>query len=97
MRKTREILRLVWLCSQSRRDTATACGVCKSTVDATSNRASAAGLSWPLPVDFDDEALERRPYPPAVHPAVRKLSQSDWQALHDELANNKKLSLMLLW
>ena len=99
MRKTREILRLVWLCNQSRRDTATACGVCKSTVDATINRATAAGLFWPLPVDFDDEALERRLYPPAVHPAVRKLSQPDWQALHDELANdkNKKLSLMLLW
>jgi transposase len=68
-------------------------------VDATINRATAAGLSWPLPVDFDDEALERRLYPPAVHPAVRKLSQPDWRALHDELANdkNKKLSLMLLW
>jgi hypothetical protein len=68
-------------------------------VDATVNRASAAGLSWPLPVDVDDEALERRLYPPAVHPTVRKLSQPDWRALHDELANdkNKKLSLMLLW
>ena len=72
-------------------------GVGKSTVDATISRATAAGLSWPLPSDLDDEALERRLYPPAVHPSSRKLSQPDWQSLHDELANNKKLSLMLLW
>jgi transposase len=97
MRKTREILRLVWLCSQSRRDTARTCGVGKSTVDATINRATAAGLSWPLPLDLDDEALERRLYPPVVHPSFRKLSQPDWQALHDELATKDKLSLMLLW
>jgi len=35
MRKTREILRLVWSCNQSRRDTARTCGVGKSTVNAT--------------------------------------------------------------
>ena len=49
MRKIREILRLVWLCNQSRRDIASSCGVGKSTVDDTINRAVAAGLSWPLP------------------------------------------------
>ena len=43
MRKIREILRLVWGCNQSRRDTAKACGVGKSTVDDTINRAIAAG------------------------------------------------------
>ena len=68
MRKTREILRLVWSCNQSRRDTARTCGVGKSTVNDTINRATAAGLSWPLPSDLDDEALERRLYPPVVNP-----------------------------
>lgn len=58
MRKIREILRLVWSCGQSRRDTATACGVGKTTVDDTINRATAAGLSWPLSVDLDDDAFE---------------------------------------
>jgi transposase len=97
MRKTREILRLVWSCDQSRRDTARTCGVGKSTVNDTMNRAIAAGLSWPLPSDLDDEALERRLYPPVVSPASRKLPQPDWQALHDELVKHKKLTLMLLW
>jgi len=97
MRKTREILRLIWSCKQSRRDTARTCGVGKSTVDATINRATAAGLSWPLPLAFDDETLERRLYPPTVNPVSRKLSQPDWQSMHDELAKHKKLTLMLLW
>jgi hypothetical protein len=97
MRKIREILRLAWLCGQSRRDTARTCGVSKSTVDATISRATAAGFSWPLPSDLDDEALERRLYPPVVAPTHRKLSQPDWQSLHDELAKNKQLTLMLLW
>jgi|GEM_PF-3928100 len=32
-----------------------------------------------------------------VYPSFRKLFQPDWQDLHDELANNKNMSLMLLW
>jgi transposase len=95
MRKIREILRLVWSCNQSRRDTATACGVGKTTVDDTINRATAAGLSWP--VDIDDEALERLLYPSPLPASSRKLSQPDWQALHDQLAKHKNLTLMLLW
>ena len=95
MRKIREILRLVWGCNQSRRDTAKTCGVGKSTVDDTINRAIAAGLSWP--VELDDEALEKRLYPPVQAPSSRKLRQPDWQALHDELSRHKHLTLMLLW
>lgn len=95
MRKIREILRLVWSCGQSRRDTATTCGVGKTTVDDTINRAIAAGLSWPL--ELDDEALENRLYPPSVPRSSRKLTEPDWQAKHDELVSNKNLTLMLLW
>ena len=97
MRKTREILRLVWFCNQSRRETARTCGVGKSTVNDTITRATAANLTWPLSSDLDDEALENRLYPPLVKPSSRKLSQPDWQALHDELTKHKKLTLMLLW
>jgi len=97
MRKTREILRLVWFFNQSRRDTARTCGVGKSTVNDTIHRTTAASLTWPLSSDLDDEALENLLYPPFVKPASRKLSQPDWQALHDELTKHKKLTLMLLW
>ena len=95
MRKIREILRLVWDCNRSRRDTAKACGVGKSTVNDTIARAIAAGLSWP--VELDDESLEKLLYPPPQPPSSRKLHQPDWQSLHDELTRHKHLTLMLLW
>lgn len=66
MRKIREILRLAWGCNQSQLETAKACGVGKTTVNDTIARATAAGLSWP--VELDDEALEKRLYPPPSHP-----------------------------
>ncbi len=95
MRKIREILRLAWGCNQSQRDTAKACGVGKTTVNDTIARATAAGLSWP--VELDDEALEKRLYPPPQPPSSRKLTQPDWQPLHDDLSRHKHLTLMLLW
>ncbi len=64
MRKIREILRLVWSCNLSRRDAARTCCVGKSTVNDTINRAMATGLSWPLPFDLDDDALEHA----SIHP-----------------------------
>lgn len=95
MRKIREVLRLVWSCNQSRRDTAQACGVGKTTVDDTINRAGAAGLCWPI--DLDDEALEKLLYPKPLPPSSRKLKPPDWRAMHDELARHKHLTLLLLW
>jgi transposase len=96
MRQIREILRLVWSCGQSRKNTAIACGVGKTTVTDTVARATAAGLKWPLPT-LDDEALERLLYPPVLHPLVRNLLQPDWPSLHDEMVSHKDLTLMLLW
>jgi transposase len=95
MRKIREILRLAWGCNQSQRDTAKACGVGETTVNDTIARATAAGLFWP--VELDDEALEKRLYPPPQPPSSRKLTQPDWQPLHDDLSRHKHLTLMLLW
>ena len=40
-----------------------ACGVSTGTVSHVLARAEAAGLSWPLPNDLDDEALRARLYP----------------------------------
>jgi hypothetical protein len=63
MRKIREILRLAWSCNQTRQSISDSCGIGKTTVTDTLYRASAAGLSYPLPVDLDDERLERLLYP----------------------------------
>ena len=64
MRNTREILRLRWGLGCSLRETGLSCGVGTTTVHDVMARARAAGLSWPLPADLDDAALEGRLYPP---------------------------------
>ncbi len=66
MRNTREILRLRWGLKRSLRETARSCGVGPSTVHDVVARATAAGLSWPLPEEVDDAALEARLYPPPL-------------------------------
>ena len=45
---------------------AAATGVSAGTVSHVLDRAEAAGLSWPLPADLDDDALRARLYPPPV-------------------------------
>lgn len=97
MRNVREILRLAWVLGQSRRDIARSCSVGKSTVDDTITRATAIGLSWPLPASLDDEKLEHLLYPPTARPVVRTLSIPDWPALQKELRTHKNLTMMLLW
>lgn len=96
MRKIREILRLAWLCGQSRKAIAEQCGVGKTTVTDTIARATAAGFGWPLP-PLDDDALERRLYPPVPLFTPRKAPLPDWNSLHRELVTRKDLTLMLLW
>ena len=97
MRKVREILRLVWSCSQSRTATAKSCGVSKTAVTDTVRRASMAKLSWPLPCYLDDTALESLLYPPANRSPTFSRPQPDWNALNNELVTHKNLTLMLLW
>src|ERR1017187_5200636 len=75
MRHTREILRLHFESHLAPRQIAKICKVAKSTVQRYLERLEAAGLSWPLPADLDDVALERRlfPPPPAASPEQRPL------------------------
>lgn len=97
MRHTREILRLHFESHLARRQIATIRKVGKSTVQRYLERLKAAGLSWPLPADLDDVALERRlfPPPPAASPEQRCLP--DCAAIHKERKSRKNVTLQLLW
>jgi len=97
MRKIREILRLAWSCKQTRKSIADSCGIGKTTVTDTLYRASAAGLSWPLPSDLDDELLESVLYPLHPRAITSRRTPPDWASLHNELLTHKNLTLMLLW
>lgn len=74
MRKIREILRLR-AAGVTERDIAASVGCSRSTVQECLKRSRAAGISWPLPPELDEAALQARLYPrtasarlPSAHP-----------------------------
>src|SRR5712692_4053097 len=95
MRQVREVLRLKWECSFSDRKTARSCGLSRPAVVEYVRRAEAAGLSWPLPTEWDDAALEARLFPP-VPGVAHPRALPDLATVHRELAR-KGVTLMLLW
>jgi transposase len=95
MRKIRDVLRLSLGESLSRRQVAASLQLPRATVADYVKRAEAAGLSWPLPEDLDDGALEAALFAGVSSSAsVRPLP--DWQKLHLEL-RRPHVTLMLLW
>jgi transposase len=95
MRTIKEVLRLKWSRGLGRRAIAKSCGIAKSTVTEYLRRAEKAGVSWPLPEELDDSALEHLLFPPViVSPSPRPLPV--WEDIHRELSR-KSVTLMLLW
>jgi len=96
MRKIREVFRLKFDCDISNRQIAISCNIARSTVAEYLFRFQQAALSWPLPMDIDDNQLEQLLYPllPAV-PADQRFVP-DWSYIHQQL-RHKSVTLMLLW
>ncbi|MHB1711595.1 MAG: helix-turn-helix domain-containing protein, partial [Acidimicrobiales bacterium] len=86
MRKTTEVLRL-HAAGASGRDIARAVGVARSTVAEYLRRADAAGVSWPLPDDLDEEGVESLLFPEAGQTATRPVP--DWAEVRKELKSRK--------
>ncbi len=95
MRKIREILRLNWASQLSKRAIAKSCSIARSTVADCLDRAANASLSWPLPENLDDTALERLLYPPLVISEAAR-AQPQWPLLQKEM-QRKGVTLALLW
>lgn len=96
MRKTREVLRLRWEQGLTQRQIATSCKLGQGTVSEYLRRASAAGLTWPLPDDLTDDVLERQLFPPPVTTPSAERPLPDWAVVHREL-RRKGVTLLLLW
>jgi transposase len=83
MRFISEVLRLAAQ-GRSQREISIGTGLAKTTVNRHLRRAEEAGLSWPLPADLDEAALEARLFlagelrgePKAGRP------EPDWEAVH---------------
>ena len=78
MRKVREVLRLRHVCGASERMIARSVGVGRSTVAEYLRRAAVLGITWPVPAELDDAALERRLFAPAGFHAGADAAMPDW-------------------
>ena len=96
MRKIRELLRLKYELGRSHREIAGSLGIANSTVSGHVRRASAAGVSWPLPEGVDDAALEAALFP-APSPSRASRPEPKWEHVHRELQRQKGATLQLLW
>src|SRR5262249_46324805 len=86
MRQVREVLRLKFVGGVPTREIARRIGVAASTVRATLKRFQAAGLSWPLPAEVTDAALEARLFADAcAKRGHRRQLEPDWATIHREL------------
>jgi hypothetical protein len=89
MRKIREVLRLRYDLGLLQHEIARSCCISQPTVNRYLQRASSAGLSWPLPEDWDDRRLDELLFlaGPDGSPAVRRASV-DFTEVHHQLQNN---------
>ena len=69
MRKIKEVLRLRFGLGLRQHQIAQSCSIGQATVHRYLERAAAAGLSWPLPEDCDDDRLGQLLFP--TRPASR--------------------------
>jgi len=96
MRKIREILRICWGGGLSARQAATSCGVGRTTIKEYLDRAERAGLSWPLPEDLDDAALENRLFLSSIPLDAERRNMPSFDYIRKELTR-KHVTLQLLW
>jgi len=100
MRKLREVLRLRFELKLGYQQIGRSCAIAVSTVHKYLKRAEAAGVSWPLPEDWDEARVEAAVFPPAPPPAVEPKparTPPDFASMHEQLRQHRHLTLQLLW
>jgi len=97
-RRIREVLRLRLGLGLHQDQIARSCSIGQATVHRYLERASAAGLSWPLGEDFDDQRLNELLFParpqqpcPISRPGI------DFNEVQRQLQAHKHLTLQLVW
>ncbi len=95
MRQLRDILRLRFENGLSYRTIARTCSVGLGTVSEYVGRANRAGITWPLPEELDDAALEAKLFP-SLPQCDSSRPRPDVAHIHQEL-KRPGVTLQLLW
>lgn len=85
MRKIRDVLRLTFENNMSYRMIGKAVGISRKAVADYLLRASNANLSWPLPEELDDAALEEQLFPSIQKKMVSRKPIPNWYTVNQEL------------
>ena len=96
MRKVLEVLRLLFDQDRSQREIATILALSQGTVHNYVARFRASGLSWPLPAELDEAALDAQLFRRGELPPSATRPVPDWATVHQEL-KRKGVTLQLLW
>lgn len=98
MRKIREVLRLKHDLGLLQQEIARSCSISQATVHRYLERASAVGVSWPLPPDCDDRRLNELLFPADPNDeSQRARAPLDLAEIHRQLQSNKHVTVQLLW
>jgi transposase len=97
VRKIKEVLRLKFSVGLGLRAIARSCSIGLGTVHEYLQRAEAAGVTWPLGEDWDEDRLETALFggPPRPRPAA--LPMPDFADLHQQRQRHSHLTQQLLW
>ena len=98
MRQIKEVLRLWYDLGLLQSEIARSCSISQSSVNRYLERASAAGLRWPLPEGCDDRQLNESMFPaePAGGGSAGK-APLDCAAIYQQLQSSKHVPSQLLW
>ena len=97
MRKHKEVLRLHSF-GLTQQQIARSCSISQSTVHEYLKAAATAGVTWPIPAEWDEERLQQELFGAPASAAVwRKNPQPDFAAIQRELQTHRNLTLQLIW
>ena len=96
MRLIRDVLRLKYESGLSERAISATLGISKGAIGSYLSRARAAKLSWPLPAELSEAALERLLFPGPRADAEGNRPVPDWAEVEREL-RRRGVTRALLW
>jgi transposase len=100
MRKLKEVLRLRFELKLGYQRIARSCAIATSSVHKYLKRAEAAGVTWPLPEDWDEARVEAAVFPRREAAVTKKhpaRTPPDFAVVHEQLQSSKYVTLQLLW